>query len=110
MMLNSALPKLYGGDYLDADKINMRRLAPLEDSLHGHEFFELVYVMQGSSVHHLGVRTHRLSEGDYFIMDLGSFHCYQENRDFVIVNCLFAPESARSSDTSNRFVTLDGMG
>jgi len=92
MIFNSALPRLHEGDYLDADKISLRRLTPYEDSLHGHDFFELVYVMRGSAMHHLGAHTLRIREGDYFIMDLGSFHCYQENRDFVIVNCLFAPE------------------
>lgn len=92
MILKPALPKLHEGDYLKSEKIYVQRIMPMEDSLHGHEFFELVYVMKGTSVHHLGARTHNLSEGDYFIMDLGSFHCYQENRDFTIVNCLFAPE------------------
>lgn len=92
MILSPELPKLHEGDYLDADKINVQRIVPREDGLHGHEFFELVYVMHGSAVHHLSAHTHGLSEGDYFIMDLGSFHCYRENREFIIVNCLFAPE------------------
>lgn len=121
MILNPALPRLHEGDYLDADKISLRRLYPLEDSLHGHDFFELVYVMRGTAVHHLGARTHRLCEGDYFIMDLGSFHCYQENREFAIVNCLFAPQyvdralincpslSALLSNEMRQFGTPPGM-
>lgn len=92
MILNAALPRLHEGDYLNADKISLRRLKPSEDSLHGHDFFELVYVVKGTASHQLGAHTHRLEAGDYFIMDLGSFHCYRENRDFTIVNCLFAPE------------------
>jgi AraC-like DNA-binding protein len=43
-------------------------------------------------LHQLGSRTIPVRAGDYFIVDLGSFHRYTENRDFEIVNCLFAPE------------------
>lgn len=92
MIFNATLHRLQESDHLDADRINIHRLSPETGSFHGHNFFELVYVMQGSAVHHLGQRTHELFQGDYFIMDLDSFHCYQETRDFIIVNCLFAPE------------------
>ena len=90
--MNSAWPLRKEGSYLGRERIHLWRLAPLEDSLHGHEFFELAYVMSGSSQHQLGAQTIRVQEGDYFIIDVGSPHCYRENDGFVIVNCLFAPE------------------
>lgn len=91
-MVETVLPRLTRKGYLDTEKIRVVRVDPVEDTLHGHEFFELVYVMRGSALHRLGTQATRVSEGDYFIVDFGSFHCYNENRGFTIVNCLFAPE------------------
>jgi len=78
--------------HLDRDKLQLRQLSPVNDSLHSHDFLELVYVMRGSALHRLGTELHRVKEGDYFIVDFGSFHCYQETCGFEIVNCLFEPE------------------
>lgn len=87
-----SIPRYPVEEYLDADKIFLQRLEPHDDILHGHDFFELVYVMSGSALHQLGVEISPVVEGDYFIVDFGSFHRYLETRDFTIVNCLFAPE------------------
>lgn len=84
---------LYKKDHLlDQDKLHISRIRPRNDELHGHTFLELVYVMGGSALHQLGAETSRVSAGDYFIVDFGSYHRYLEGQDFVIVNCLFAPE------------------
>lgn len=91
-MLEHELPRLATQSYLDANKIRIMRISPSMDRLHGHEFFELAYVMHGSAIHQLGSGASRVSEGDYFIVDFGSFHRYLETQEFLIVNCLFAPE------------------
>ena len=77
---------------LDENKLQLMRLSPRNDNLHSHDFLELVYVMHGSALHQLGTESYRVSEGDYFIVDFGSLHRYQENDQFEIVNCLFQPE------------------
>ena len=73
-------------------EFRVMRISPSDDKMHQHVFFELVYVMHGSAVHRLGSDAARLREGDFFIVDKGSFHCYQETDAFEIVNCLFLPE------------------
>lgn len=78
--------------FRDHEQVDVMHIRPKADRMHSHAFFELVYVMHGSAVHRLGSDAARLSEGDYFIIDMGSFHCYQENDAFEIVNCLFLPE------------------
>lgn len=70
----------------------MIRIQPINDPMHCHIFFELVYVVSGTATHHLGNETTQLHAGDYFIIDTGSIHCYQNVDDFEIVNCLFLPE------------------
>ena len=91
-MTQVTLPQITGMEMLDADKLSVQRISPRTDNMHGHDFFELVYVMEGSALHQLGSEASRISAGDYFIVDVGSYHRYQENHGFTIVNCLFAPE------------------
>lgn len=74
---------------------------------HGHEFFELVYVVKGSAVHTLNGTAEKLKEGDYFIMDYGSLHSYSESEDFTLINCIFLPEII--DDTLNGCRTLDEL-
>ncbi|MBE5782300.1 MAG: helix-turn-helix domain-containing protein [Clostridiales bacterium] len=78
--------------HLDEDKLSIRRLTPLADALHSHDFLELVYVTKGYAIQQLGADTMRLSPGDFFILDFGAFHRYVETDNFEIINCLFAPE------------------
>lgn len=78
--------------YLDANKLNVRRWDIVDDDMHGHEFFELCYVLNGTATHQMGAQTFHVTRGDYFIIGLDSFHCYREVRDFEVINCLFAPE------------------
>lgn len=76
----------------DESDIRIFRTSPPADKMHRHAFFELVYVMHGSAVHRLGADSAKISAGDFFIVDMGSFHCYRETDGFEIVNCLFLPE------------------
>ena len=73
-------------------QIVLMHLCPQEDDMHKHIFFELVYVLHGSAMHHLGNEIIQIQSGDYFIIDTGTAHCYRDTRDFEIVNCLFLPE------------------
>ncbi|MBO5197096.1 MAG: helix-turn-helix domain-containing protein [Lachnospiraceae bacterium] len=64
---------------------------------HDHNFFELVYITGGTSVHTLNDQTSLLSKGDYFIVDYGSVHQYSNSQDFSLINCMFLPEVIDSS-------------
>lgn len=59
---------------------------------HDHNFFELVYVTEGTTVHTLNDVDSMLSAGDYFIVDYGSVHRYAKSRGLTLINCLFLPE------------------
>ncbi len=91
MMINFNLSKSKESIMGD-EQVRIMHIKPHADKMHQHSFFELVYVMHGSAVHRLGTGAAKLVEGDYFIIDMGSFHCYQENDEFEIINCLFLPE------------------
>ena len=73
-------------------QIHMMHIKPINDNLHKHIFFELVYVLSGSATHFLGEESTSLRAGDYFIIDTGSAHCYRDTKNFEIINCMFLPE------------------
>lgn len=73
-------------------QIHMMHIQPKADTLHRHIYFELVYIMKGTATHRLEKETAPLQAGDYFIIDHGTAHCYQDPKNFEIVNCLFMPE------------------
>lgn len=60
---------------------------------HEHDFFELAYIQQGNATHHLENNVTTLHEGDYFIIDYGQHHYYEQVGDvpLVVINCLFLP-------------------
>lgn len=62
-------------------------------TLHDHDFFELAYVTGGSAIQNLNGKKERIAEGDYFIIDYGAIHSYQECKNFTLINCLFLPEA-----------------
>lgn len=73
-------------------QIRIMHLHSHSDKLHRHEFFELVYVLQGTALHRLEGSAAKLHQGEYFIIDTGTVHCYEEVEGLEIVNCLFLPE------------------
>lgn len=60
---------------------------------HDHDFLELTYVVQGRATHVIGERTSVIGQGDYFIVDYGVPHKYDQigQTPFVVINCLFLP-------------------
>jgi len=80
------------GDRVVEEQICMMHIRPRGDQMHRHAFFELVYIVNGAAEHHLEQSRMTIKAGDYFIIDTGSTHCYQNPQDFEIINCLFLPE------------------
>jgi len=61
---------------------------------HSHPFFELVYVVKGTVIHTLDNKTMIIKPGDYFLINLNSYHGYNalpSTTDFEIINCMFMP-------------------
>jgi len=89
--MNSPFVKTYS-THIGDSQLHMIRTKQKNDAPHRHVFFEFVYVMKGSATHLLQNVSITLKEGDYFIIDPGSIHCYQNTNDFEISICLFLPE------------------
>ncbi len=64
---------------------------PLKKSnYHNHNFFELVYVVNGKGLHKLDNDIREITVGDYMFMDYSTFHEYEAlTDDFAVINCLF---------------------
>ena len=75
-----------------AEKLVMMNLAQQDIQDHDHHFFELAYVTGGTAEHALNGRHSFLKKGDYFIIDYGSSHRYENCRELTLINCLFLPE------------------
>lgn len=73
-------------------KLVMMNLEQDDLGLHDHLFFELAYVVKGTATHTLNGHQHTLQKGDYFFIDFGSCHSYQNNQNLILINCLFLPE------------------
>ena len=79
------------------EKLAIMTMNQKDMGMHGHDYFELTYVTGGTSLHTLNGTKGRLVEGDYFIVDYGSRHSYEESENFSLINCLFLPELIDSS-------------
>lgn len=74
--------------------------------LHRHEFFEFVYVLDGSAEHTINGHTMIISKGDYFLIDMNGSHSYTAlTEDFSLLNCLFLPEALGSHLSGARSIT-----
>ena len=82
-------PVLY---QIDEGQIQMTHIQCRNGVPHLHDYFELVYVLQGTVTHYLGDEVMQLSPGAYYIIDPGSVHYYRDADNCYIVNCLFLPE------------------
>ena len=73
-------------------KLVMMQLKQSNLGRHDHHFFELAYVTSGTCKHTLNGTAGRLQAGDYFFIDYGSIHSYEQVQDLELINCLFLPE------------------
>lgn len=76
----------------ESGKLIVKPFMQDEIELHDHDFLELAYVTCGSAMQNLDGVTEAVSEGDYFLIDYGEAHGYQECKNFMLLNCLFLPE------------------
>lgn len=76
-----------------SDQVYITPFQQSDVELHDHNFLELAYVTGGNALQNLAGKKERVREGDYFIIDYGAVHSYQECRNFTLINCLFLPEA-----------------
>lgn len=78
---------------LKEEKILMTTCSNPIARLHDHDFLELTYVVQGQATHYIGEDVSVIGQGDYFIVDYGVKHAYEQigQVPFVVINCLFIP-------------------
>lgn len=78
----------------DSGEIYVTVLSPKPQGSHSHQFFEMVYVLEGKAYHTLDGEKIMIQKGDYFIIDYDSYHHYDyiKGQNFRIINCLFRPE------------------
>lgn len=71
----------------------MTTAASSDVDYHDHDFLELTYVVQGQANHVIGDHASIIGQGDYFIVDYGVRHKYNQigQTPFVVINCLFLP-------------------
>jgi len=82
-------------NYLEKEngkKVVIKPYQQMDVEMHDHTFFELAYITGGTAEHNLNGNTSIVCQGDYFIVDYGSVHSYQNCRNFTLINCLFLPE------------------
>ena len=75
-----------------SQKLVMMHVRQNDFGEHDHHFFELVYIISGTADHDLNGTRSKLQPKDYFFIDLGSYHSYENADNLEIINCLFVPE------------------
>ncbi len=75
-----------------SEKLVMMQLMQPDMGQHDHRFFELAYVTAGTAEHTLNGSHSILKPKDYFFIDYGSCHSYENAKNLQLINCLFLPE------------------
>ena len=87
------MKSLFANHQISAErKIVVKNVQETGVDSHSHDYFELVYVLEGSAVQNIDGREMSVAAGDYYIIDYGSSHSYKKCNNFRIINCLFKPE------------------
>lgn len=76
-----------------AEKLILMPFCQEDLAMHGHNFFELAYITGGTAEHTLETEVKTISAGDYFIVDYGCLHGFQNCKNLTLINCLFLPET-----------------
>lgn len=76
-----------------AEKLIMMPFCQEDLEMHGQYFFELAYITGGTAEHTLENEGKTISAGDYFFVDYGCLHGFQNCKNLTLINCLFLPET-----------------
>ena len=76
-----------------AEKLIMMPFCQEDLEMHGHNFFELAYITGGTAEHTLENEGKTISAGDYFFVDYGCLHGFQNCKNLTLS---FNPERGAS--------------
>jgi len=62
-----------------------------EFPLHSHQFYELVFITQGSGLHHIANHRFSVHAGDVFVIPKNQEHEYRNPQDLSLINVIFDP-------------------
>lgn len=96
-------------EMLDSEGVLITSSSNPEIELHGHNFFEFVYVLEGRAMQIKNQISSVIKQGDYFIVDYGVTHMYHRvnGEKFKIINCMFRPKLIDETlENSSRFKDL----
>lgn len=96
-------------EFIRPDEPPIRVMRSYHTSLdrHDHDFYELVYVIEGFCLHDAYGEVTLLMEGDLFILKPGVPHRYIGNRVTQIYNCIFSGQAL--ADVRDTLLDLPGM-
>ncbi len=78
----------------DAPPVSIRPVADHGSlGLHGHEFFEMVFILHGFTLHSCGGSSAILTAGDIFFIPPGISHAYITTHQTWLYNILFLPKA-----------------
>ena len=70
----------------------------LSSPVHTHDFLEMIYICQGTAVHHYKGKKNQITSGEYVFIDFNSEHSLRsKSDDFKAITCTFVPEFIDSS-------------
>lgn len=96
-MSKNSILKLNHYTERETEKLAVMTIEQEDIGMHAHDYFELTYIMSGTAKHTLNGVEGELKAGDYFFVDYGSQHCYENCKNVTLINCMFAPELIDSS-------------
>lgn len=68
--------------------VNIHRCTQHDMNAHNHLFHEIVFIEQGSGVHHTALGSRSIRPGDVLVLRPQVWHAYEKTRDLHIINCL----------------------
>lgn len=73
---------------------------------HTHDFFELVYVVEGDAVHHIEDQRYKLVAGNVFVLEPDVCHRFSASpsRDTIVYNVLFSREFLKEELSSLSYI------
>lgn len=78
----------------------VRKITCLSDEItdeHIHDFFEIVYILKGKSVHFVDAREYHLKHGDMLVINYNSRHSHTAEIGLQYVNILLKPQYINQS-------------
>lgn len=64
-----------------------------DESVHTHEFIEMVYILSGRMTHIIDGKSYQAERGDVLFMNYGCTHGFSSKEAYSYVNVLFSPEA-----------------